>query len=157
MSNTVVQTNRTRDVVAGAIFIVVALAFGWGATGYDLGRALRMGPGFIPLTLAAILAILGVLVIVSGLRKEGQSEIGGVPWKSIGLVLVALALFGATGPTLGLVPVVFLCSVVVAIASTQNSILSALAIAALLTLLSWLVFRVGLSVSLPTFGPVFSF
>ncbi|KAB0679730.1 tripartite tricarboxylate transporter TctB family protein [Aureimonas leprariae] len=153
--STVTQTNRNRDLIAGAIFIAIALAFGWAATGYPLGRALRMGPGFIPLVLAVLLVILGGTVIAAGFRLEGRTEVGGVPWKGILLTLVALGIFGYAGPTLGLVPVVFLCGAIVALASTQNGIASALAIALLLSVLSWLVFKVGLAVSLPTIGPVF--
>jgi hypothetical protein len=153
--STVTQVNRNRDLAAGAIFILIALAFGWAASGYPLGRALRMGPGFIPLVLAVLLVILGILVIAAGLKAEGRAEIGGVPWKGILLVLIALGIFGYAGTALGLVPVVFLCGAIVALASSQNGIPAALGIALLLAVLSWLVFKVGLAVSLPTIGPLF--
>ncbi|WP_152047458.1 tripartite tricarboxylate transporter TctB family protein [Aureimonas psammosilenae] len=155
--STVVQTARNRDILAGAIFVVIALLFAWEGSNYPLGRALRMGPGFIPLLLAGTLTVLGICVLVSGLKKQERAEIGAVPWKGIAFVLAALVLFGEGGALLGLVPTVFLCVAIVALASSQNSVRDALGIAALITLLSWLVFKVGLSVSLPTFGPLFSF
>ncbi|WP_102961230.1 tripartite tricarboxylate transporter TctB family protein [Mangrovicella endophytica] len=153
--STVVQTHRSRDVLAGLIFLAIAIAFGWEATNYELGRALRMGAGFIPLTLSALLGILGAIVVAAGLRREGETEVGPVPWRGILLVSIALILFGAYGRSLGLVPVVFLCSAVTALASARNTVLSALAIAAALSALCWLVFKLGLGVSLPTVGPLF--
>lgn len=153
--STIVQSNRTRDVVAGAIFVAIAAGFGWEATNYELGRALRMGPGFIPIVLCILLAALGALVALGGAKQDGTTEVGGVPWKGILLVLVALLLFGYAGQPLGLVPVVFLAGTIVALASARNGVVAALAIASSLAALSWLVFKVGLAVSLPTIGPVF--
>lgn len=153
--STVVQTNRNRDLAAGIIFAAIALAFGWAALAYPLGRALRMGPGFIPLLLAVLLFALGAITVVTGLRQEGHTEVGGVPWKGILLVLIALALFGYGGTVLGLVPVVFLCTIIVSLASSQNGIVASLGIGVLLAVLSWLVFKVGLAVSLPVIGPAF--
>lgn len=151
-----VRTRVQRDVVAGAIFIAVALGFGWEATNYPLGRALKMGPGFIPLTLAVVMAVLGILVAAAGLKKNEAAEPEPVPWKAILLVLAALGAFGFGGPRLGLVPTTFLCSFVIALASTRNGARAALAIAACLSAVAWAVFKLGLGVSLPTFGPVFT-
>jgi hypothetical protein len=151
----VVQSRSRRDLVAGVIFIAIAAGFAWEGSHYELGRALRMGPGFMPLLLAALLAVLGGSVIAAGLRQEGEETIGGVPWKAILLVLISLAIFGYGAPRLGLVPIAFLCSFVIALASANNGVVSALAIGVLLAALSWLVIKIGLAVSLPTVGPVF--
>jgi putative tricarboxylic transport membrane protein len=53
--------------------------------------------------------------------------------------------------------VVVVCTFMVALASAKNSPLAALAIALSLAALCWLIFKVGLNVSLPTFGTLFSF
>ncbi|WP_182087308.1 tripartite tricarboxylate transporter TctB family protein [Aureimonas sp. ME7] len=146
-----------RDLLAGLIFVLIALAFGWEATNYELGRAVRMGPGFIPLTLAIILAILGILVIIAGFRKDETVERTPIPWKGIALILLALAIFGEFGAALGLVPVVFVGTAIVAFASAKNSAASSLLIALSMSALCWLVFKIGLGITLPTFGPLLSF
>ncbi|MBB3999612.1 tripartite tricarboxylate transporter TctB family protein [Aureimonas pseudogalii] len=145
-----------RDVIAGAIFIAIALAFGLEASTYPLGTALRMGPGFMPLFLAVLLAVFGAIVLGTSLKRHETISPTPIPWKAIGLVCAALAVFGEFGLALGLVPVVVVCTFTVALASAKNSPLAALAIALSLAALCWLIFKVGLNVSLPTFGTLFS-
>lgn len=150
------QSKMGRDVLAGLIFLVIALAFAWEATHYDMGRTIRMGPGFIPLTLAVLLGIFGAAVAISGFRKKNEAaETGPVSWRGIALVCISLVIFGAYGRQLGIVPVVFVCVFIVALASVKNTILSALGIAAALTVLCYVVFKLGLGMSLPTIGPAF--
>ncbi|WP_019998677.1 tripartite tricarboxylate transporter TctB family protein [Aureimonas ureilytica] len=151
------QSRLTRDVVAGSIFLVIAAGFAWEASNYDMGRAIRMGPGFIPMTLAILLAIFGLTIAVSGLKKDERVEKTPIPWKGIVLILAALVIFGEFGTLLGLVPVVFIGTAVVALASARNSIGSALLIAACMAALCWLVFKVGLGITLPTFGSLLTF
>lgn len=144
-----------RDITAGLIFLALAIAFGWESTNYEMGRAIRMGPGFIPLALAVMLGALGLAVALTGLRQHGEGEGGPIPWRGIALLGVALIIFGAFGRSLGLVPVVFICSFVTALASIRNTLASALGISATLAVLCWVVFKLGLGISLSTIGPVF--
>ena len=55
-----------KDILSGLIFLGFGLAFGFAATGYEIGTAFRMGPGYFPLLLAGALALLGVAIIVKG-------------------------------------------------------------------------------------------
>ncbi len=145
-----------RDLLAGLIFVAIAAGFAWEASNYDMGRAIRMGPGFIPMTLAILLAVFGVMIITSGMKKDERIEKTPIPWKGIVLILAALVIFGEFGALLGLVPVVFIGTAVVALASAKNTPVSALTIAACMSALCWLVFKIGLGITLPTFGPLFS-
>jgi hypothetical protein len=152
-------TKRNRhDVMAGGIFIAIAAFFAIQGSRYEFGRAIQMGPGFFPVVLAMFLAGLGVAVIVGGLRKpDNEVEGGPVPWRAILLISFALALFAAGARTLGLVPLVFLCTAITALASPKNSAMSALIMGLVMAGLCYLVFKVGLAVTIPTFGPVFGF
>jgi hypothetical protein len=149
------QNKMGRDVLAGGIFLAIALAFGIEALSYDMGRTIRMGPGFIPLVLAVLLGLFGVAVAIAGFNKHDTAEVGPVAWRGIALVCASLVVFGAFGRQLGIVPVVFVCVFIVSLASVKNTILSSLGIAAALSVLCWLVFKLGLGMSLPTIGPVF--
>ncbi len=146
-----------RDLLAGLVFIAIAAGFGWEASHYEMGRAIRMGPGFIPMTLAILLAVFGAMIIGAGLKKDERVEKTPIPWKGIVLILLALVIFGEFGSLLGLVPVVFLGTAIVALASARNPVRSALTIAACMSALCWLVFKVGLGITLPTFGPLLTF
>ena len=151
------EIRSRRDVLVGSLFILIALGFGWEASNYDMGRAIRMGPGFIPMLLAVILAILGAIIAVTGMRKDERIVPSPIPWKGIALVCLALVLFGELGAALGLVPIVFLGTAIVALASARNTIVSSVSIAFCMSILCWLVFKLGLGITLPTFGPLFSF
>ncbi len=91
------QVRSRRNQIAGAIFVAIALAFAWEATNYQLGTAFRMGPGFIPITLAAILALLGVVVFTSGLRTTTSVNFAPIPWLGMALITGAVIVFGMFG------------------------------------------------------------
>ena len=48
-----------KDFFSGLMFTVVGGAFAYGATSYTVGTGARMGPGYFPLVLGVILALLG--------------------------------------------------------------------------------------------------
>ena len=54
------------DLLAGGTFIALGLAFAIGGARYDIGSALRMGPGYVPVALGGMLAVLG-----AGHRRAG--------------------------------------------------------------------------------------
>ena len=75
---------------------------------YQLGTAFRMGPGYFPLVLGGCLVLLGVLVVVEGLRGRGEGRDRRVPWRAIVLILGAIIFFGVTVRGLGLVASLFM-------------------------------------------------
>src|SRR3954464_6726876 len=62
-----------RDVLAGLLFVGVALLGLWLSRDYPIGTALRMGTGYVPRLLCWILLGLGTVVLVQGLRAA-QTE-----------------------------------------------------------------------------------
>ena len=58
-----------RDVLAGLLFIGVAILGLWLSRDYPIGTALRMGTGYVPRLLCWILLGLGAVVLVQGLRE----------------------------------------------------------------------------------------
>ena len=154
MQEAITKRSR-RDIVAGVIFIVIAAGFAAEALNYPLGTPLRMGPGFMPLVLAGFLALLGIVTLVAGFSDKDMIEVSPVPWVAIGLVLATLAIFGFFARALGLVPVVFVCTALTAFASRNNTIFAALVIAVCMSIVCYLIFKVGLGITLPTFGTLF--
>ena len=56
-----------KDFFAGLLYMVIGIAFAWGATTYNIGDGARMGPGYFPLLLGVILAIIGGIVMARAL------------------------------------------------------------------------------------------
>jgi Tripartite tricarboxylate transporter TctB family len=57
------------DLLAGGTFVTLGSAFAIAAGRYDLGTALRMGPGYLPLVLGVVLAMLGLVIVGRGARR----------------------------------------------------------------------------------------
>lgn len=148
------EKRSRQDVFAGVIFIVIAAIFAIEGARYEFGTPVKMGPGFFPVVLAILLAVLGIVILVIGLRNPPEPVDGDVPWRSIVLICASLAVFAAGARSLGLVPVVLICTFMTALASRQNTIQSAAVMAAVMAALCFLIFKIGLAVTVPTFGPL---
>lgn len=142
-----------KDVGAGAVFVAFGLAFAITASTYEIGSALAMGPGFFPLMLGVILVVLGLLIVLKGLVAPETGELGPVPWKAAVLLVAAIFFFGFTVRGLGVGPTVFVTVLLAALAGRKVSIVSALLVAASLTVLSVLIFVVALQLPLRVVGP----
>lgn len=152
------------DLCAGGAFVALGGAFAIGALTYDLGTALRMGPGYVPLTLGCALAALGALVLGHGVlvalghrtvEQESlapEDEAGPVPWHRGGLLVAAVVVFGFTVDGLGIGVAIFVAAFLAALAGHRNSALKALVVAAGLTVLCLVVFVALLQLRLPLLG-----
>ncbi len=145
------------DVLAGGLFVVIGGAFAVGSLGYELGSPLRMGPGYFPLLVGAILAALGLAIIVKGLIAGEVPAFGAVPWRAITAITAAVLFFGLTVQRLGFVPASAVTALLTTLASPRVRPLTAVAVAAGLTVASTLIFVVGLQLRIPLFGPWLGF
>jgi hypothetical protein len=151
-----VKIKSHRDFWAGLMFIVIGLAFAWGATYYKFGESARPGPGYFPLGLGILLAVLGTIVLFKAMTIEtdGGEPVGRIAWRPLLIVLGSLALFAFLLPRVGLVISLPILVVTSALAGEEFHIGEALANAAVLTLGSWLVFIKGLGLTIPVWPPV---
>ena len=145
-----------KDFLSGLMFTIVGASFALGAREYEVGGAARMGPGYFPLLLALVLALLGVVILVQATRVKGE-PVGPIAWRGMLLILPAPVLFGLTVRGLGFVPAVFLTALFASFASVRMRLLPALVLSAAVTLFSYLVFSLGLGLPFRSFGPWLSF
>jgi putative tricarboxylic transport membrane protein len=148
------RVRASKGVLAGLIFIGLALLFGASALSLSMGTAARMGPGYFPMMLAITLALLGVLVVVEGLFS-GADVPGRTNLRSVVLVAGSVVVFALSIESLGLVPAVALTSFLLSIADRHVELVSAFIVALVLAVFSWLGFTVALSMSRPAFGYLF--
>ena len=65
------KTKLNADLISGLLFIAFGLWFcGSSVYGLKIGNAFRMGPGFFPAVLGGLLALLGLVIVISGLRSD---------------------------------------------------------------------------------------
>jgi hypothetical protein len=142
-----------KDLLAGGAFMAFGLFFAATSATYDLGTPLRMGPGFFPLVLGALLVLLGILVVLKGLVAGEGDDLGPIPWTSAALLVAAVGFFGLTVRGLGLVPALLVTTLLSALAGHRTGVVAAAVIAAGLTVLCVLIFVTALQLRLPLVGP----
>ena len=147
------ERRRTRkDLVAGLIFIGFGSLFALGATSFDFGDPVRPGPGFYPLVVGVLLAVLGIAIIVRSAVEEDDGPVTMPSWRAVALIVGGLLVFALTVRGAGLVPATFLAALLASLASRNTQPLGALVMAAGLTALSVLIFVVALNLRLPLLG-----
>ncbi|WP_296509853.1 tripartite tricarboxylate transporter TctB family protein, partial [Rhodoferax sp.] len=61
-----------KDFYSGLMFTIVGGSFALGASDYAVGTGARMGPGYFPLVLGVLLAILGVAITFTSMVVETE-------------------------------------------------------------------------------------
>ena len=140
------------DLIAGVGLMAVGAFFGWQTLGLDIGTSLRMGPGYFPMILSGLMFLLGLLVAVQSLGREGEP---GTPiaWRGILFILPAPIFFGLTVRGLGFVPALFITTLIASQASVKMRPVYALVLAVAVTVISTLIFSYGLGLPFRRFGP----
>ncbi len=148
-----------RDFFSGLMFLVIGIAFAWGATKYNVGQAARMGPGYFPLMLGIVLAILGSIILFESLvvETEDGEKIGSIAWRPLGFIVGANVIFGillgglpALGiPAMGLIVATYGVVLVAAQAGNQFRLKEVLILGTVLAALSYLAFIKVLKLQFP--------
>jgi putative tricarboxylic transport membrane protein len=143
-----------RDVLAGLLFIGVAVFGLWLSRDYPIGTALRMGTGYVPRLLCWILFGLGAVVLVQGLREAqdaralSSDDVSAL--RPLVFVTASLVIFGLSIERLGLVISILLLIGVGAVAARGLRPFETLLAALVLILLSWGIFILGLGLTIRT-------
>lgn len=104
-----------RDFIAGVIFFTIGVLWMIAATQYRVGRVTAMGPGYFPLVIALVLALLGAASIVRSLRFVDREPFGRWPIAALVCILSGIVAFALLLNTAGFIAacmtVVLLCCV----------------------------------------------
>ena len=148
-----------KDFFSGLMFMCVGVAFAWGASSYTIGNGARMGPGYFPLVLGILLAVLGGAITFKALVVEtfDGDHIGAVAWKPLFFIILSNLIFGAAIgglpsiglPPLGLVVGIFLLTFVAANAGDEFKLKEVAILATLLAILSYAAFILLLNLQFP--------
>ena len=145
------QLLARKNVLAGALFIAIAVLGLFLSRDYPIGTALRMGTGYVPRLLCWVLLALGACVLVQGLREapREQGAVARFGWRPLVLVTASLALFALTLEWLGLVVAILLLTIAGAYATRGRGIVETVVAALVLIALCWGIFVYGLQLTIP--------
>ena len=141
---------QDKDVYAGALLALAGSAFVWGATSYSVGNSARMGPGYFPLMLGVLLAVLGLIIMLRAWRLAPRQRrgIGAWAWKPLVFIVASNLLFGvllgglpAIGlPAMGFIAAIYGLTVVAGLAGERFSLKESLLLASVLAVGCYLAF-----------------
>ena len=159
MTRTPTRIKSQKDFFSGLLFMVVGVAFAWGATNYKIGDASRMGPGYVPLVLGILLALVGLLVmfIAMVVETEDGDPIGTIAWKPLFFIILANLTCGvllgglpSIGlPYMGLMAAIFALTFIAAMAGEEFKLREVVVLALVLAGLSYTAFIWLLSLQFP--------
>lgn len=150
-----VRIRSYQELGSGAIYLafgVAALWFGWD---YPMGTGARMGPGYFPLVLGAVMSGFGIVSLVRALVMANE-PMPHFAWRPLALIIGSVVLFGLLLSYLGL-PVGLAALILVSASASERFRLEwkPLFGMAILIALCVLVFVKALGVPLPLYGSLF--
>ena len=140
-----------RDIVTGLLLAALGVtAVAYSVSHYSVGTITRMGPGMVPASLGSLLAIFGAIIAAPAFFREGT----GLEFRILTplLVLVSILVFALTITAFGLIPAIFLSTIVASMAELTLRPFRSVVLAAALCLLAYLIFSVGLGLPMPLFA-----
>ncbi len=127
------------DFWSGILFAALGVAVMVLARNYRLGSAARMGPGYFPTLLGALMAFLGLTLLVPSFLRDGM-RVPRLHLRTLATVLLGIAAFGLALEYLGLVAAVAALVLIGGRADPELTAIESAALAALLVLFSVGVF-----------------
>ena len=139
---------NNKDFWAGVMLIAVGGVSVFMARDYALGTTLRMGPGYFPTMLGALLIVFGIYLVVAGLRRNEQI-VGGWSLRALIVLPLSLVLFGLLMDYAGFIPAIFVLVFGSALAGSEFKLVEVLALSAGLTAFCVALFIWGLQLPYP--------
>ncbi len=148
-----------KDFFSGLMFMGVGVAFAWGATTYNVGNGARMGPGYFPLMLGVLMAVLGAAITFFSLVVEtvGGDKIGKWAWKPLVFIILANLIFGVLLgglpiiklPPMGMIVGIYALTFIASMAEEGWKVKNTAILATVLAIGSYLAFVVVLKLQFP--------
>lgn len=140
------------DFWAGLMFVgfgIVAIVL---SLDYPMGTASRMGPGYFPTYLGAIMLGLGAIVAIMAVKTKTEGEkIAPFAWKPMIMLSLGFLVFGWGVDHIGFIPALFALCVITAAAGQTFNIVEVLIMTAVLIAGAVGIFIYGIELPFPLF------
>lgn len=140
------MTRDIKDILGGGLLLLGGLSYSiYTVTHYTIGTLRQAGPGFFPLALGLTLVLLGALVLLPALKRRG--EMPEFQLFAPIMVLASVAVFALAIPAFGLIPAIVGMTITFSLAERRFRPISLALSCILLSLSAYLIFGVGLGMS----------
>ena len=144
------KLKNPKDFWSGVMFAAIGFAFAIivKVQDYPMGNASRMGPGYFPFVLGAIMGVLGLIIIAQALVTTG-GPISKFAWRPLIWVLGAFVIFGLLAKPAGLVISIVLLVIISSYGGHEHKWKEAVIASVILAASSVGVFIYGLKLPFP--------
>ncbi len=149
MSDNAQPPSAQQNLIAGALSVAFGAFILAAASHYPMGTLLRMGPGFFPCIIAALIVLLGLGLFVSGLRMRRDAAALKVQCRSVLAIGAGVILFALLLERIGLVPATLLLVLVSSLADPAWRPRRVAVLAVIVTTLVYLLFIAVLQIPVP--------
>ncbi len=102
------RISNPQNFWAGIMFIAFGVTAIVVARDYEMGTAMRMGPGYFPTYLGVLLVLVGVVVSIMGVKGAKTDALKPFAWKPMILLTLAFCFFGWGIDHIGFIPSLFI-------------------------------------------------
>ena len=140
------------DFWAGLMFIGFGLLAVVISRDYPMGSAMRMGPGYFPTYLGAILIVIGAIITVISTRVRGE-KLSGFAWRPLIMLCLAFLVYGLSMETFGLgfIPSIVLVVVISSLAIKEFHPVELILLTVTLVAMTTGLFIYGIDLPYPLF------
>lgn len=149
-----------KDYYGGGLMTLIGLATVAAGLQYHTGTLSKMGPGFFPVAVGALLALVGVMIAISArndapadAKPSGHGHGGGLPdFRGCACIILGVLSFLLLGKYGGLIPATFSIVFISALGDRSNTVKQAALLALAMCVVAAVVFWWALQLQLPLFA-----
>lgn len=150
------RRKERKDVLGGVLMALLGLFTALEGSSYHIGILARMGPGYFPVALGLILALLGLLIIVNAddagaPDEDGHQDSDAPQWRGWACIIAGVVAFIVLGKWGGLMPATFALVFISAMGDSEQTVPKALLLALGTTLVGAFIFANLLQLQFPLF------
>lgn len=146
----IANLGRNKDALGGVLMLLIGALAAWQGTAYSMGTLSRIGPGFFPVALGILLALVGAWIVASS-GSSPSLEARTLEWRAWFLIAAGIVAFIVLGTYGGLVPASFAIVFLSALGDRGNTPRSAALLALVMTVAVTVIFYYGLHMQFPLF------
>ncbi|MGO9773086.1 MAG: tripartite tricarboxylate transporter TctB family protein [Roseiarcus sp.] len=148
------MSKYNKDHYGGGLMLLLGVGILLQGATYQVGTLSHMGPGFFPVALGAILALVGVAIFFTAERSAPHVAEERLPpeWRGWILIVSSMIAFIVLGTYGGLAPATFAVVFISALADRKHTIKSAIVLALAMVAVCAVIFRWALDLQFPLFG-----
>jgi len=142
-----------RDYYGGGLMFLLGVGAVYKGLSYKVGTLSRMGPGYFPVAVGVVLALMGVLIAL-GARSNASAkpeEYKPPEWRGWICIVLSIIAFLVVGRYGGLLPATFAVVFISALGDRENNLKQALFLSLAMAGVAAVVFWWALSMQFPLF------